>query len=382
MALPVTRPFMILLLLLLPGWSHTARAIDDVPHSSRHHEFRIETLLSGLEHPWSLAFLPDGRLLVTERPGRLVLFDPATRRHTRLTGVPAVVARQQGGLLDVAIHPDFAANGRVYLSYAGRVGNGLSTHVGHGRLVDGRLEGFRVIFRAEPGIGSGQHFGSRLVFDRGGFLFVTIGDHGTRDSAQELATHMGKVLRLNGDGTAPPDNPFVKVTGARPEIYSYGHRNPQGMTLHPRTGAIWIHEHGPRGGDEINLLKPGANFGWPRVTHGREYFGPSIGPAHPQPGFESPRHFWNPSIAPSGMAFYDGERFPRWRGDLFVGALAGKHLARLRFDEELKVVEEERLLADPGWPFRDVRSGPDGCLYLLPDRADAALIRLAPADHP
>lgn len=361
---------------LAPG---SAAAADDDPQRSRHHAYRVEVLFERLEHPWALAFLPDGRLLVTERPGQLNLLDPRDGSRRPVAGVPEVAAVGQGGLLDVALHPDFRNNGWVYLSYAARRDRGLATQVGRGRLAGERLEDFQVLFRAEPAISRGQHFGSRMVFDRHGLLYVTVGDHGERDSAQDRATHMGTVIRLTDDGRVPPDNPFVGTPGARPEIYSYGHRNAQGLTLHPRTGALWLHEHGPRGGDEINLPRAGRNYGWPKTTFGREYYGPTIGPEPPQPGFESPIHHWTPSIAPSGMAFYDGERFPRWRGDLFVGALVQRSLQRLRLDGD-KVVEQEPLLTDRRWRIRDVRSGPDGYLYVLTDERNGRLARLVPAD--
>ena len=365
-----------LLLLGLPG---CGQALDGEIRLSQHHDFRIEVLSEGLEHPWSLAFLPDGRLLVTERPGRLLLLDPRDGSRRQVEGTPEVVAQRQGGLLDVVLHPDFRDNGLVYLSYSARHGDGLSTHVGRGRLREGRLEDFEVLFRAEPGLSSGQHFGSRLLFDRNGYLFITVGDHGARDSAQDRGSHMGSLIRLHDDGRVPADNPFVAQPGARPEIYSYGHRNPQGLTLHPQSGALWLHEHGPRGGDEINLPEAGLNHGWPVTTHGREYHGPRIGPAPPQPGFAAPIHHWTPSIAPSGMAFYQGEAFPGWTGDLFVGALAHRHLQRLRF-EGGELVQQERLLEAQGLRIRDVRSGPDGYLYLLPDEDPASLLRLVPAD--
>lgn len=349
-------------------------------HDSRHHSFKLETVARGFEHPWGLAFLPDGRLLVTERPGRLNMFDPRDNSRKTISGVPEVAAQRQGGLLDVALHPRFGDNGWVYLSYAASHVGGLATHVGRGRLVDDRLEGFEVLFRADPPLSSGQHFGSRIVFDSEGLMFVTIGDHGERDSAQDRNTHMGTVVRLRDDGSVPADNPFVGVANTKPEIYSYGHRNPQGMALHPETGVVWLHEHGPRGGDEINIPQAGGNFGWPKVTYGREYFGPRIGNDPPQAGYVSPLHHWTPSIAPSGLTFYTSDRFPRWRGDLFAGALAGEHVMRVRFDANQRVVEEEKLLTDLGWRIRDVRTGPDGYLYLLPDRADAELVRVVPVE--
>jgi glucose/arabinose dehydrogenase len=369
----------LLLPFLFVFWQGACGTADSDRSSSEHHAYQVEVLFEGLEHPWALAFLPDGRLLVTERPGRLNLLDPRDDSWQRIEGVPEVAAVGQGGLLDVALHPDFEDNGWVYLSYAARQDDGLATRVGRGRLVGDRLEDFQVLLRAEPALSSGQHFGSRLVFDRDGHLFITVGDHGERDSAQDLGTHMGTVIRLTDDGSVPADNPFVGDPAVRPEIYSYGHRNPQGMTLHPRTGVLWLHEHGPRGGDEINLPRPGLNYGWPEVTFGNEYFGPPIGLDPPQPGFESPIHHWTPSIAPSGMAFYDGDHFPAWRGDLFVGALVLRHLQRLRLSGD-QVVEQEQLLADLQWRIRDVRNGPDGYLYVLQDASVAALIRLVPAD--
>jgi glucose/arabinose dehydrogenase len=376
---PTRRLLVLGLIVSLSLWQTACGIADGATYRSQYHSYRVEVLFQDLERPWSLAFLPDGRMLVTERAGRLNLLDPRDGSRQRIAGVPEVAAVGQGGLLDVVLHPDFKSNGWVYLSYSARHGSGLSTHVGRGRLKGERLEDFQVLFRAEPPLSRGQHFGSRLVFDRDGYLFITVGDHGERDSAQDRGTHMGTVIRLTDDGRVPKDNPFVGDPRARPEIYSYGHRNAQGMTLHPRTGVLWLHEHGPRGGDEINLPKPGLNYGWPKTTFGREYHGPRIGPEPPQPGFESPIHHWTPSIAPSGMAFYDGDRFPNWRGDLFVGALAHRHLQRLRLDGG-KVVEQEQLLTELGWRIRDVRSGPDGYLYVLPDETDGALIRLVPAD--
>ncbi len=340
--------------------------------------FRTEVVADGLDHPWALAFLPGGDLLITERSGALLRLDPESGGRTRIGGVPEVDARNQGGLLDVALDPDFADNRRVYLTWSGRCGDGNATHFGRGRLEGDRLVDFETLFVATPCVDSTKHFGSRIVFDRDGHVFMTVGERGQRDRAQDTSDHNGSVLRLYPDGSIPDDNPFVGRGDARDAIYSWGHRNPQGAALHPDTGRVWIHEHGPRGGDEINIPEPGANFGWPKTTYGREYWGPEIGPDR-LPGTVQPIHHWTPSIAPSGMAFYTGERFPEWRGDLFVGALALRHLAHLELDGE-RVVREERLLEDKRWRIRDVRQGPDGYLYLLTDEAKGKLVRIAPGE--
>jgi len=341
-------------------------------------DFRVETVADGFDHPWAMAFLPGGDLLITERSGALLRFDPDTGERRRIGNVPPVDARNQGGLLDVVLDPAFADNRRVYLTWSGECGPGNATHFGRGRLEGDRLAGFETLFVATPCVDSTKHFGSRIVFDRKGHVFVTVGERGERDRAQDLEDHNGSVLRLYPDGSIPQDNPFVGRGDARPAIYSFGHRNPQGAVLHPDTGRLWIHEHGPRGGDEINIPEPGGNFGWPKTTYGREYWGPEIGPDQ-LPGTVQPIHHWTPSIAPSGMEFYTGDRFPDWRGDLFVGALALTHLARLELDGE-KVVFEERLLQDRGWRIRDVRQGPDGHLYLLTDSGNGQLVRLVPVD--
>ncbi|MDX1609001.1 MAG: PQQ-dependent sugar dehydrogenase [Halofilum sp. (in: g-proteobacteria)] len=339
-------------------------------------EFRVQVLADGLDHPWAMAFLPGGEVLVTERSGALLRLDTARGTRREIGGVPPVDARNQGGLLDVALDPEFDANRRVYLTWSGECGDGNATHFGRGRLEGDRLAGFETLFVATPCVDSSKHFGSRIVFDREGHVFITIGERGERDRAQDLDDHNGSVLRLYPDGSIPEDNPFVGRADARPAIYSYGHRNPQGATLHPGTGRLWIHEHGPRGGDEINLPEAGANFGWPKTTYGREYWGPEIGPDK-LPGTVQPIHHWTPSIAPSGMTFYTGDRFPQWQGDLFVGALAHTHLARLELDGE-RVVAEEKLLDDRGWRVRAVDQGPDGYLYLLTDSSNGLLVRLVP----
>ena len=356
-------------------YAHARNDFETV-YRSQEHAFGLEVVSDGLENPWGLAFLPEGRALVTERPGRLSLVDIRTGKRTRIQGLPKITTGGQGGLLDVAIHPEFAGNGWVYLSYVAALGGGTSTHVGRGRLEGEHLQDFEVLFKAEPFGTEAKHFGSRLIFDREGHLFISLGDRGERLRAQKLADHNGSLIRLNADGSIPKDNPFVDRDDAKPAIYSYGHRNIQGMALHPQSGQLWLNEHGPRGGDEINIPQAGKNYGWPLITYGREYHGPSIGPAE-KPGLEQPIYQWTPSIAPSGMAFYTGEAFPRWRGNAFVGALALTHLNRLTLEGN-KVVAEERLLDDAGLRIRTVAQGPDGLLYLLVDDRKGSLLRLRP----
>ncbi len=347
--------------------------------NSEEHAFRVASIADGLEHPWSLAFLPDGRMLITERPGRLRLLANGRLEPQAVTGVPAVAAVGQGGLMDVALHPRYAENGLVYLSYSARVEGGVGTEVARGRLSGARLENVQVIFRQSPGGSTGRHFGSRLVFDRAGYLYVTLGDRGEQNRAQKPDDHAGSVIRLHDDGRVPKDNPFVGKPGWKPEKYTLGNRNMQGAALHPGTGALWAHEHGPQGGDEVNVIRAGANYGWPVITYGAEYgIGTKIGEGTHKAGMEQPLHYWVPSIAPSGMAFYTGERFPRWRGDLFVGALRDQMLVRLGLDGE-KVVKEERLLKGTLGRIRDVRVGPDGLVYLLTDAPAGVLVRLEPA---
>ncbi len=345
---------------------------------------RIVPLTRGLEHPWSLAFLPDGRLLVTERPGRLRIVSADGKLAPQpVAGVPPVVERGQGGLLDVALHPDFRKNGVLFLSYTGAGPGGYSTEVARARLVEtgaaARLEDVEVIFRQEPRSSTGRHFGSRLVFDRQGFLYVTLGDRGEQDRAQKTDDLAGKIVRIADDGSVPADNPFRDKAGARPEIFSLGNRNVQGAALHPQTGVLWAHEHGPQGGDEVNVIFPGTNYGWPVITYGVNYvIGTKIGEGTAKPGMAQPIWKWVPSIAPSGMTFYEDDVFPRWRGNLFVGSLKDQMLVRLELNGDT-VVKEERMLGDSVGRVRDVRSGPDGFLYLLIDESDGALLRIEPA---
>ncbi len=358
-----------------------AVAAPEGPVQSEKARFRVDEVAGGLEHPWGLAFLPNGDMLVTERPGRLRLIEGGRLRAAPVPGLPEVHARGQGGLLDVALDPDFARNRTIYLSYSHGAKGATTTRVARATFSPDGLADPQVIFEAQPLIGSSMHFGSRLAFARDGTLFVTVGERSSeREQAQNLGSHLGKVMRINRDGSVPADNPFVGRAGALPEIYSYGHRNPQGLALDPTTGVMWEQEHGARGGDEVNLLKPGANYGWPDVAFGVNYDGTTIGTGRTTaPGIEPPLFYWDPSIAPSGMAFYQGDRFPGWRGDVLVGALGFQLVSRLDLDDAGRVVKEERLLEGELGRVRDVRTGPDGLVYLLTDEDPGGLYRLEPA---
>lgn len=341
-----------------------------------------QVIAKGLSHPWGLQFLPDGRFLVTERPGRMRLVSRDGRLSLPLAGLPAIYANGQGGLLDVALSPDFATSQRIYFSFAEPRGGGGAngTSLARARLVregeGGRLDGVEVIFRQEPSHASSAHFGSRIVFMPDGSLVLTLGDrYVLRDEAQNPGNHIGKVVRLTPDGAPYAGNP--KRDGWRPELWSIGHRNVQGAALNPATGKVWTIEHGARGGDEINVPDAGRNYGWPLITYGRDYSGAKIGEGTAKAGLEQPVYYWDPSIAPSGAAFYTGILVPQWAGNLFVGALAGQALHRLVLDGE-KVVGEEVLLKDLAQRIRDVRQGPDGALYVLTDDSNGQLIRVAP----
>ena len=353
--------------------------VADVPDTvaSDQATFRVVEVAGGLEHPWAMAFLPDGDVLITERPGRLRIVREGVLDPTPIEGVPEVYASGQGGLLDVVLDPDFASNRLIYLSYAAEGEDGAGTRVARARLGDGGLEDLEVIFEGFMA-GGGRHFGSRLGFDPDGYLFITLGERGQDEHAQELGDLAGKVVRLHPDGSVPEGNPFAGRDDAAPEVFSYGHRNPQGLAVHPETGRIWVVEHGPRGGDEVNLVAAGVNYGWPVITHGRAYSGLPMGEGSAKEGMAQPLHYWVPSISPSGLAFYGGDAFPQWQGDLFTGGLSGEVLARLELDGE-RVVEEERLLEGVLGRIRDVRVGPDGYLYLLTDESDGGLHRLEPA---
>jgi glucose/arabinose dehydrogenase len=342
----------------------------------------VTTMTKGLEHPWALAFLPDRQgMLVTERPGNLRVVSADGKLSAPLSGVPKVWAKGQGGLLDVVLSPDFKQDRTVYLSYAegGGEGDKAGTAVGRGRLSDDltAIKDFKVIFRQEPKLSVGNHFGSRLVFDRDGYLFITLGENNDRPTAQDLDKLQGKVVRIYPDGKVPDDNPFVGQAGVRPEIWSYGHRNPQGAALNPWTGTLWENEHGPQGGDEINIIERGKNYGWPMATHGINYSGQPIPEAKGESaeGTVAPHHVWEKSPGLSGMAFYDADRFKAWQHNVFIGALVNQELIRLQFDGD-RVVHEERLLGELNERIRDVRQGPDGYLYVLTDEDDGALYKI------
>jgi glucose/arabinose dehydrogenase len=341
---------------------------------------RAETYAEGLEHPWALAFLPDGRLLVTERPGRLRIVDTGGRVSEPLTGVPTVLAQGQGGLLDVAIDPRFAENRLVYLSFSEPgAGGSASTAVARGRLGRAGLEDVRVIYRQQPKVQSRGHYGSRLVFGRDGTLFVTQGDRmNQRPLVQDLSTGIGKVMRIDTEGRAPRDNPFVGRSGALPEIWSYGHRNVQAAALDPATGRLWTVEHGAKGGDELNQPQAGRNYGWPVITYGVDYSGERIGEGTAKQGMEQPVYYWDPVIAPSGMTFYTGDAYPGWKGSVLIGSMQPGALVRLTLRDGA-VTKEERHLADLNERIRDVQQGPDGLLYVVTDSPNGRVLRVRPA---
>jgi len=340
--------------------------------------YRLVTLSRDLEQPWSLAFLPDGRILITERPGRLRVFANGRLERTPLSGVPKVYARSQAGLLDVCLHPGFAQNRVLYLSYITDGPGGAVTTAARAELGDGGLRNVTPIFEALPRRQGNLNLGSRIIFDRAGLMYVTCGDRFQMQQAQDLTDLAGKIVRLKDDGSVPPDNPFVGKAGARPEIFTWGNRNPQGLALHPETGKIWEVEHGPRGGDELNILKAGANYGWPLVTYGVNYDGSRITDKRSLPGMEDALRTWVPSISPCGLSFYTADKFPGWNGSLFTGALSNYALFRIELEGE-RYKSEERLL-DGRLPYiRDVRQGPDGLLYLVTHSDDGGLFRLEPA---
>jgi glucose/arabinose dehydrogenase len=340
---------------------------------------KVVVFARGLDRPWGLAFLPDGRALVTEKAGRLRYVGRDGKLSEPLTGVPKVDDDGQGGLLGVAIDPQFATNRLVYLAFSEPGDGGTAgTAVAKSRLGERGLEDVQVIYRQAPKVKSGNHYGSRLVFDRDGTLFITQGDRfNQRPLVQDLSTDVGKIVRITTDGGVPPDNPFVNQAGVRPEIWSYGHRNAQGAALHPETGRLWTVEHGAQGGDELNRPEAGKNYGWPVITYGVDYSGATIGEGTKKEGMEQPVHYWDPSIAPSGLVIYTGDAFPDWKGDYFTGSLKFGRLVRLELDGD-KVVKEERYLSERGERIRDVVQGPEGFLYLLTDADPGSVLRLEP----
>ena len=367
-----------------------AQSAPDIPaervSKTEHYTLRAVSLVKGLYHPWSIAFLPDGRMIVTERRGTMRIVEGGKLIDKPIEGLPLVAEHGQGGLMDVALHPKYAENGWIYWTYNAGMPGEYGTELARGKLGGTRespmMTNVEVLFKMQPKSAAGLHFGSRIVFDRQGYLFITLGDRGDSPAkgaaqrAQQLDDHAGKSIRLHDDGRVPADNPFVKTPGARPEIFTFGNRNMQGATLHPETGRLWAHEHGPQGGDEINILVAGSNYGWPVITYGANYgSGTKIGEGTSKEGMVSPLYYWVPSIAPSGMVFYTGNNFPKWKGNLFVGALAKTALVRLTLNGD-KVVSEERIFDGKLGRIRDVRQGPDGNLYLLTDAVEGELIRI------
>jgi glucose/arabinose dehydrogenase len=352
----------------------------DLPTSERirsaKQDFVTQTVVSGLRGPWGMAFLPDGRMLITEKRGTLRIVLNGKLRPNPVQGVPEVVSRGQGGLLDVIAHPDFARNKTIYLSYSIPMDGGTNTAVMRAVLDGDRLTNQKVIFTGSPASDRGHHFGSRFVFDAAGYLYFTIGDRGRQNDAQDLSSAAGNVFRIRDDGRIPEDNPFFGSETAIPQIWSYGHRNIQGMAVHPQTGAIWAHEHGPRGGDELNIVRKGANYGWPIITYGINYNGSIITNERSRPGMEQPEVMWDPSIAPSGLAFISGDLYPGWTNNAMVGALAFVALYRVEFDANGKEAGQERLLSEIG-RVRDVRQGPDGYLYVMVE-SSGEIVRLLP----
>jgi glucose/arabinose dehydrogenase len=357
--------------------------------TAEQHKIRVVVVSKGLSHPWSLAFLPDGTMLVTERVGRLRVIRNGVLDPQPVSGVPPVHTRVLAGLMDIALHPKFGENKLIYLSYSKPADKGSTLAVARGRWTGSALADVKDIFIAEPWIaGTGPaeaSYGSRLAFGRDGTLYVTSGDRNTMQGGQNPGDHLGKILRLRDDGTVPPDNPFVGKPGYKPEIYSLGHRNQQGLFVHPDTGALWECEQGPNGGDEINLILPGRNYGWPIVSHGRTYQGPNVSSSPWKEGMEPPIAYWMPSSAISGLALYNGDRFPAWKGNVFVGSLRfGEiaptgHLERVVFNDKNEEMRREWLLTELRQRIRDVRQGPDGLLYVLTEEEDGALLRIEPA---
>jgi len=384
--LPVTVAIAVPFAVSAAEWGGAAQApvpgLTRAPAVKSDMRFSVTTVASGLDHPWGLRFLPDGRMIVTERAGRLRLVTAKSQMSPPIAGVPAVLTNSgQAGLFDVVLDPGFAQNHTLYLAYFERRPNGQGLSVARAKFEDGaspKLAELKIIFRAQPESGPAINLGGRLIANKDGTLFVTVGDRFTeRDKAQDLSADNGKIVRINTDGSIPKDNPFASRKGARGEIWTLGHRNPEGLAMRPSDGSLWDVEHGAKGGDEINLVKPGHNYGWPVITYGVDYSGEKIGEGHAKPGMDQPVYYWDPSIAPSGMAFYTGDLFPQWKGNLFIGALKFKDVRRLVMKGD-RIVGEEVLLSNLNDRIRDIRQGPDGALYILTDNAKGRILKLAP----
>jgi aldose sugar dehydrogenase len=338
--------------------------------------FSIDTLATGLTNPWGMAFLPDGRILIAERPGNLRIYADGVLQPGSIEGIPEAWAHGQGGLLDVVLHPDYSQNGWIYLAYSARgEGDGGNTAIARGKLTGNRFTETELLFHGQPHTPAAHHFGTRIVFDDANYMYFTIGDRGSQNNAQLLSNHNGTVMRFHDDGRVPSDNPFVNTPDAMPEIWSYGHRNIQGMALHPTSRELWTHEHGPQGGDEINLIRKGANYGWPLATFGINYNGTIVSPDTTLPGKTDPVLYWVPSIAPCGLAFVDSDKYPGWHHNMLVGALAGQHIQRVVIEND-QVTHTEKILQDFA-RFRDIRQGPDGYIYALTE-GPGLFIRLTP----
>jgi len=343
--------------------------------------YKVAEIAKGLDHPWSMAFLPDGSMLVTERAGRLRLIKNGSLQVEPIAGVPAVHTGSQAGLFDIVLHPKFSENRLIYLTYAAGTRAANGTQVARARFDGGALRELQVIFKAMPLKDTDNHYGGRMAFLPDGTFALTVGEgFEYREKAQDLTSDLGKIVRLNDDGSVPPNNPFIDRPSVRPEIYTWGHRNPQGLAYDAPSGRLYETEHGPRGGDELNIIVARKNYGWPVITYGMDYSGAYVSPYTERPGLEQPVIYWTPSIAPSGLAVYRGDRFPAWRGDLFVGALAFEHLRRVHVDDRGEVVAQEQLLNDLHWRIRDVRAPPDGYLYVCTDERDGRVLRLEPAN--
>ncbi len=337
--------------------------------------YKIDTIASGLNSAWGLTFLPNDDLLVTEKKGEIRVIRDGKLLDTKISGVPEVFSNGQGGLFEIELHPQYESNGWLYIIYAAPGSGGANTAIMRAKLDDFNLTEKEVIFQAEPLVTGGNHFGGRMVFDKNGFLYFATGERGKMDNAQNLKNHSGKILRIKDDGDIPADNPFVNTNDAKPEIYTYGNRNPQGMEIHPATDEIWTHEHGPLGGDEINIVEEGANYGWPEVTYGKNYNGTTISEFTTKPGMKDPLHQWTPSIAPCGMSFVTGDTYPEWKGNLLVGSLKFRYVARLELNGK-EVTHEEKLLENLG-RIRSITQGPDGYIYVGTE-SPGLVVRIVP----